>query len=138
MRIFLDTNVLVSAFATRGLAEDILPEVITFHQFVSSKKVLAELEHVLKKKFAVTEQICTEIQDFLLSNVILAEDSDRLKLPLSDEADINIVSEAVTANVDVFVTGDTEVAELKQVQGMRILSPREFWELLQTETVEIP
>jgi putative PIN family toxin of toxin-antitoxin system len=138
MRIFLDTNVLVSAFATRGLGEDILPEVITFHQFVSSKTVLAELEHVLKRKFAVTEQICTEIQDFLRSNVILTEDSNKLKLSLSDEADINIVSEAVTANVDVFVTGDTEVAELKQVQGMRILSPREFWELLQTETVEIP
>ena len=44
------------------------------------------------------------------------------------------MSEAVYADADIFVTGDKEIAALKQVEGMRILNPRKFWEFLQEET----
>ncbi len=133
MRVFLDTNVLASAFATRGLCEDILREVITFHQFVSSRTVLAELERVLKEKFTVPKVVCKEILDFLGSNLEMARDPSLLKLSLSDEADIIIVSESVVAKVEALVTGDKEVLALRQVEGMRILSPRQFWEFLHLE-----
>ena len=138
MRVFLDTNVLASAFATRGICEDILREVITFHQFVSSETVLVELERVLKEKFKVPNVDCKDILDFLHSNVEMAMSPSLLKLSLSDEADIIIVSEAVAANVDVFVTGDKEVIAIRQVEEMRILSPRKFWEFLQLEAGENP
>jgi putative PIN family toxin of toxin-antitoxin system len=138
MRIFLDTNVLASAFATRGLCEDIFREVIIFHEFVSSKTVLVELERVLKEKFKVPGEVCKEVLDFLGSNIVLAENACKLKLPLSNESDILIVSEALAANADVLITGDKEIITLRLVAGMRVFSPREFWEFLQLKTEEIP
>jgi hypothetical protein len=32
----------------------------------------------------------------------------------------------------VFVTGDRELAELVTVEGMRVVSPRQFWEGLKS------
>ena len=37
MRVFLDTNVLVSAFATRGLCADVLRHVLADHQLAASE-----------------------------------------------------------------------------------------------------
>ncbi len=41
MRVFLDTNVLVSAVATRGLCADVLREVLLSHQLLVSADLLA-------------------------------------------------------------------------------------------------
>jgi len=44
MRVFLDTNLLVSAVATRGLCADVLREVLLSHQLVISPPLLSELK----------------------------------------------------------------------------------------------
>ena len=44
MRIFLDTNVLASAVATRGLCADVLREVLTRHDLIISNALLKELK----------------------------------------------------------------------------------------------
>jgi len=134
MRVFLDTNVLVSAFATRGLCEDVFREVITFHELVVSRTILTELEKVLQQKLRVPAAMSREILEFLLSNARVAQDAALLSLSISDEADIRIVSEAVSAGADVLVTGDKEVAALGQVEGLQVLSPRQFWEHVRADT----
>ncbi len=134
MRVFLDTNVLVSAFATRGLCEDVFREVITFHELVVSRTILTELEKVLQQKLRVPAAMSREILEFLLSNARVAQDAALLSLSISDEADIRIVSEAVSAGADVLVTGDKEVAALGRVEGLRVLSPRQFWEHVRADT----
>ena len=50
-------------------------------------------------------------------------------LPLSDPADIAIVSSALNGGADVLVTGDKEILGLKQVGHLRILTPRQLWDL---------
>ena len=45
MRVFVDTNVLVAAVATRGLCADVLRAVLASHELVVSQQVLAEVEH---------------------------------------------------------------------------------------------
>jgi predicted nucleic acid-binding protein len=50
MRVFLDTNVLVSAVATRGLCADVLKEVLVSHQLVISSPLLNELTNILHSK----------------------------------------------------------------------------------------
>ncbi len=44
MRVFLDTNVLVAAFATRGLCEDVLLTMLSEHDLIIGTHVLAESE----------------------------------------------------------------------------------------------
>jgi hypothetical protein len=47
LRVFLDTNVLVAAFATRGLCADVLRLVLVHHELVTSAVVVAELQRAL-------------------------------------------------------------------------------------------
>ena len=50
MKIFLDTNVLVSAMATRDLCTDVLRKVLTSHHLVISPSLFTELRRVLRQK----------------------------------------------------------------------------------------
>jgi len=60
MRVFLDTNVLVSAVATRGLCADVLREVLVSHQLVISSPLLNELTNILHSKFGIPFDVITE------------------------------------------------------------------------------
>ena len=50
MRVFLDTNVLVAAFATRGLCADVVRTVLAEHEFLISSTVIEELTLTLTQK----------------------------------------------------------------------------------------
>ena len=56
MRVFLDTNVLASAFGTRGLCADVLQIILGEHDLVTGEVVIEELRRVLLKKFGMPEQ----------------------------------------------------------------------------------
>ena len=64
MRVFLDTNVLVSAIATRGICEDIVQKTLAEHQLVVGETVLTELRSVLSRKFRVSADLVEEAETF--------------------------------------------------------------------------
>ena len=53
MRVCLDTNVLVAAFATRGLCADVFRTVLAEHDLIVGEVILTELRRVLTTKFKV-------------------------------------------------------------------------------------
>jgi predicted nucleic acid-binding protein len=53
LRVFLDTNVLVSSFTTRGICADVVTVVVAEHQLVLGETVLVELTRVLAEKMKV-------------------------------------------------------------------------------------
>ena len=128
MRVFLDTNVLASAFGTRGLCADLYREVILSHVLISSASVLAELRDVLTEKFRLPESEVSEVIEMLESTAFLEQSTAQHQIEISDRDDCIILSSAIEGNADVFVTGDKEVQELEKVADMTILTPRDFWE----------
>ncbi len=130
MRVFLDTNVLVSAFATRGLCADILREVLAVHELVVSRPLLSELDQVLKKKLKMPTRLVSEVVEFLKQEQPLYDAGTLPRVKIKDRSDLRILSSALKGDADVFVTGDKELATLRRVRGLQILSPRAFWELL--------
>ena len=128
MRVFLDTNVLASALATRGLCTDILRAVINSEDLIVSDALLVELRRILLKKFRVPQPLVDEMILFLQRDTIRAETGDLLDLRIKDKDDIIILSSAVNGKADIFVTGDKEVLSLGNVERMEILSPRGFWD----------
>lgn len=50
MKVCLDTNVLVAAFATRGLCADVLRAVLAEHELVTGEVILAEFRRTLTTK----------------------------------------------------------------------------------------
>jgi putative PIN family toxin of toxin-antitoxin system len=130
MRVFLDTNVIVSAVTTRGLCADVLRAVLAEHELITSARVLQEVVRILKVKFGVPDGVVAEYAELIQRDAIMAEFTDLPRLRLTDKNDVEIVAAAVAAQADVLVTGDREVQALKHVRKLRVVSPREFWEEL--------
>ena len=66
MKVFLDTNVLASALASRGLCADVLREVFSSHDLLTCDEVLEELRGVLRDTFGVPEELIREVLGLLL------------------------------------------------------------------------
>jgi hypothetical protein len=63
VRVFLDTNVLVSAFATRGLCAEVLELLLLDHDLIVGRKVLGELEKRCRNQ--ASRRTFDEIVDFI-------------------------------------------------------------------------
>lgn len=132
MRIFLDTNVLVSAFAARGLCAEVLELVLLDHDSVTGRNVLRELEKALREKVKLSAARSTEIVDFVSSEAIQIVDmAEPAQLDI-DAADALVVGEALAGQAELFVTGDAALLRFATAGTVKILSPRQFWETLRT------
>lgn len=130
MRVCLDTNVLVAAFAARGLCADVLRAVLTEHELVLGEVILAEFRRVLKSKFRVPADRVESAEAAFAGVEILPKPKEPVQLALRDRADRWIVATAVLGAADVLVTGDRELLEVAVEAPLPILAPRAFWELL--------
>jgi len=133
MRVFLDTNVLVSAVTTRGLCADVLREVLVSHQLVVSAPLIAELQSVLRNKIGIPQEIIFDFVEVLTQDSIFSKDTNLATIVIKDKDDILILSTALNGNAELFVTGDNELLELGTTRFMRIVSPRKFWETLKAQ-----
>lgn len=131
MKIFLDTNVLASAIATRGLCADLFQVVLAEHELVVGIYVLEELQDVLARKFHLPTQAIKEYLALLRDEGDVITTSVPPQTTLRDGDDEKVLSNALAGKADVFVTGDNELLALKSLQGMPIVSPRGLWSLLQ-------
>ena len=130
MKVFLDTNVIVSAVTTRGLCADVFRTVLAEHQLVTSPRVLQEAKRILKLKFSVPDVLVNEYLELIEEDAIVAHTTDIPVPGINDKDDIEIVAAAVGAGANVLVTGDREVQSIKSIRKVRIVSPRAFWEEL--------
>ena len=130
MRVFPDTNVLASAFGTRGLCADVLRLILGEHELVTGELVIEELRRVLTRKFGVPAQTVREIESFLRSYHVEPKPRELPNLKLSDRNDLVVVGSALKSQAEIMITGDQEILDLEgKPEGLRILSPREFWNL---------
>jgi putative PIN family toxin of toxin-antitoxin system len=130
MRIFFDTNVLASAFATRGLCAEMYELVALNHQLVIDEPVDGELLRILAGKLRVPSDKIAKLRREL-SEFEWAPASDApLASPIRDPADRAVVACAIAARADVVVTGDKELLDLRKIRSMPVVSPRELWRRL--------
>ena len=130
MRVFLDTNVLVSALATRGLCADLYERLITEHETVIGEPVILEVLDILQRKFKATPTLLVNIEaELRLLEVIPAQETAP-NLPIKDKEDPWIIAWALQADVEFFVTGDAELLDLGKADKLPIISPRECWQKL--------
>jgi len=131
LKVFLDTNVLVSAFATRGLSADVLRVVMAEHELVTSEVVLDELQRVLADKIGVPAATIDSAIALLRRHNVEPRPAFAYALDISDADDEWVVASVVSCGADVFVTGDRQLLDgVGDVEGIRFLSPRDFWEML--------
>ena len=130
MRIFFDTNVLLAAFATRGLCADLFAHVLVEHELVVGEVVLVELRAKLRLKFKLTKKAIDEVEDMLREHEVVPRPKKHLGPKISDPDDEWIVASAVAGRADVLVTGDAAVLKVAKRAPLPIVNPRGLWELL--------
>lgn len=131
MRVFLDTNVLVSAFATRGLGADVFRLVLAEHELIVGQIVLDELRRVLRKKIGLPEGAVREALTTVEEHRVVPTAETDPGVEVADPPDARVLATALAAGADVLVTGDRDLLSVNdRVEELRILDPRGFWEEL--------
>jgi len=136
VRVFLDTNVLASSIATRGLCSELLESIIHDHELLTCQAVLLELERVLVGKFRLPEPVVGGFLGLLKAEGRVVELRKNPSVLIKDADDIPILACAIGGGAEVFVTGDKALLDLGQIDHLPILSPRRFW--LQLAGLEDP
>ena len=130
MKIALDTNVLVSAVATRGLCADLVNLVLAEHELVLGETVLAEVKKVLREKMRVPSSTIQEFDALLRQEGSVVAKGEPLAVTIRDMSDVPVLAEAVTGRADVLVTGDRDLLDITQPLPIEVLTPRDLWERL--------
>ena len=130
MRVFLDTNVLVAAFATRGLCADVMRVVLTEHQLITGEVVLTELRKVLGRRIKLPTATIDDILALLREEEVVPKPRKPSEVPVRDPDDRWILASAMVGRADVLVTGDRDLLDIANKAPLPILDPRAFWDLL--------
>jgi len=130
VRVFLDTNVVVSAFATRGLCADLLELVLLEHDLVLGRQVMRELDKALRSKLRLPPARARDIVQFVSAQARHVVGNALPAAVRADPEDARVLGEALAAQAALFVTGDAELLRLREIGDMQIVSPRRFWEIL--------
>ena len=130
MRVCLDTNVLVAAFATRGLCPDVLRTVLAEHDLVIGEVIRADLRRTLVAKLKLPPDRVDAVEAVLATVPIIPKPAEPSPLAIRDPADRWILATAIAGAADVLVTGDRDLLTVTAESPIPIVEPRAFWELL--------
>lgn len=128
MRIMIDTNVFISivVFNSNVLGK-MLNDICTKHTLVLSSYILEELSNVIRSKFP--DKI--NAIDNILFNMPFETEFTPHILPkhdffqIRDAKDEKILYSAITADVDMLITGDKDFFEV-DIERPEIITPSEF------------
>jgi putative PIN family toxin of toxin-antitoxin system len=127
VRVFLDTNVLLSAFFGRGLCAQLFEALLeSDHGILIGEPVARELVRIAREKFKVSDvDIGPALEVLRRQRLAPPADRDLAGIPHSDDAPI--LACALTAKADLFVTGDRALLALGRVEGLPLVDPRSAW-----------
>lgn len=131
MRVVLDSNIYVSALALPGGASDAALSALLDGRCTGliSEAILDEVLGVLARRFSRDREELAHTALFLSELAEHVRSQVKLDL-LKDEPDNRILECAVAGRADLIVTGDRAMQRLREVFGIRIVSLREFLNLL--------
>jgi len=134
IRVVLDTNVIISAIFWRGSPYRVMKKALQRDFIlVISPDILEEVSERLKYKFDLPRDEIETLTNILLSYSDIVEPTTKVNVVKADENDNKIIECAIDGEADFIVTGDHHLLELKSYKSIKIITPAEFLELLESE-----
>jgi len=139
MRVLLDANIFISyllaAGEDRAIVSVVRAGVLGEFVLLLPEELLEELARKAREKEYLVQRIAAE--DLIALAAILAQVAetiprftDEIPAVTRDPKDDYLLAYALVGQADYLVTGDHDLLVLRQVGGTRIVTVREFWELL--------
>ena len=142
LRVVLDTNVLVSSVISQKGAPFFLMEAWQKSRFllITSETIIEEMQRVLSRpriqgSFSITNDQILRFTSTLKKEAILAfGNADAGGAVPDDPSDEKFLVAALNGNAKIIVSGDKHLLNLKEYQGIAILTPRQFLDRLEQES----
>ena len=134
IRAVIDTNTLISALGWKeGNPRKVL-ELCIFDKckLIESIKLIKEFVSVISRpKFHfINEEEKNQFLIFLLQISSLVEPKIKLGVIKEDPKDNMVLECAVEGKVDYIISGDQHLLKLNEFEGIKIVAPKEFLELI--------
>jgi len=131
MRIFLDSNILISAFSPTTTAHELLQIATAKYNLVLGRFVLDEVRRVLVTKFNANPHAVEIFIEALISFSVHVEPipSSLISKGLRDPDDEVVLTSAIISRSDILVTRDKDLLdEAHRIDEVLILAPKDFFE----------
>jgi putative PIN family toxin of toxin-antitoxin system len=130
MKVFLDTNVLISAFLGSGLCRELLRTIADEHQLCISWLVIDEYQRVLRDKFGAGKADLKEALMLVHQAAVLSDTPTEEFQATNPTNDVVIMTTVRDAGVDLLVTGDRGMLSIAVDFDVVAVSPRGFFQLM--------
>ena len=129
MKVVCDTNVLIAGMVAEGLCRDVVKRRLLGVELITSRALLDELARTLRRKFSTDPEEVPLLKAYreratLVRPVALPSPVCR------DRDDDKVLATAVAGRADIILTGDDDLLVLANYEGIRILSPRQFVDVM--------
>jgi putative PIN family toxin of toxin-antitoxin system len=128
MKVVLDTNVLVAAFASHGLAHSLFELCLDRHTIIASEHIVTELDRTLTGKLKMPRPQAALVLDYIRHNCTMETPATLPRHTCRDVSDVPVLGLCIRARPACLVTGDHDLLDLKEIEGTPIITLREFWE----------
>lgn len=137
----LDTNVLASGFVGMKRSESVPGELIRLwgdavYVLIVSEHILIELDRTLADRYFSRKMTVAGIRAAILSlrqNAVVQQITVHVHGVATQPKDDLVLATAVSAGAAYLVTGDRPLQAIGHYEGVTILSPRQFLDLLIAE-----
>jgi putative PIN family toxin of toxin-antitoxin system len=134
MKIVIDTNLLID-----GAADDynygnrIIDAVIAGRLEAYANRATVRENMLLSSRKITDQEYLQKLNDFFASIRHAPFVPERLRVVV-DEEDNKLVESAVAARADYLISSDRHLLSLGEYEGIKIVTPAEFWNKYQDET----
>src|SRR5450759_951779 len=130
-RVVIDTNVIVSAYLGGRLEGIIVSWIAGKFVLTVSNQIVSEYITVLSRpKFKIVRGELDDFAALILSKAEFVLPEESIYAVEADPSDNKFLEAAVTGRADYIVSGDKHLLDLKEFQGIAILTPHVFLERL--------
>ena len=129
MKILFDTNVIISGFVSQGYSFDVIKDAANKHEVYCTEYLLKETQKNLSTKFPLSHEAVSSIINTVKKQFTFGKTANTIEKISRDSKDDQILADAVTNDVDIIVTGDKDLLEIKNYKGIKIITPKDYWKL---------
>jgi putative PIN family toxin of toxin-antitoxin system len=134
MRLVIDSNVIIAAFAVRGLCHALFEYCLQSHDVILCESIIKEVTKHLRGRIKVPASVVTEIEVYLRESAIIDKPATVDPNAFGDKSDLPILGVALASGSSYIITGDKALLALNKYKDIDIISPRSFWEKMKKET----
>ena len=127
-KVFLDTNILISALGWKGKPRVVFEKCVHGElALVTSSNQIEELKRVMDyPKFGFTEEQKAAFISIVLEIATMVKISGKVKVILEDPDDDAMLETAVVGNADYLISADQHLLKLKEFAKVKIVTASEF------------